>query len=419
MFLFRIIFSGLFLLVYSLGVLQAQITGIYCFHEQIPAHHPNVILTKAKQLDDDHICFLGNAKTVSFRDMMPCFLITDTEGHFKSFDLIESGAFLTIDNFATTPGGGYMIYGSEQRQGNFRPVWMTISPLGGIERTNVLTFPTATFFGDVLPLDSDRAMACHATRIDSTGVFNIAVYKTHIDQYKPEWYKILPSSHFEQAGPLVSGQDGFLYLMGKWYNESRTRIHPLLYKLDREGKLIWKKVFKNFEVWNRSSLATDKEGHVFFAVGSSVDKMASNTTWLYKFSADGEEIDREPFYDIDCNEMILLDNDQLWMVGSNLLRKGDWIITKAALVRVDKNLKRIGGLELTEARKPDADIPGYILAKQPTASEYNGVIKLKDGSLACYGRAFIPDTADSGEMVSAERRNRPLVVILNKDGMLE
>jgi hypothetical protein len=263
----------------------------------------------------------------------------------------------------------------------------------------------STTIEDVKEIDPKNALVL-MTKSGKNELYNITLNKIDVETNNVEWFKKISSEQNEEAEELVIDANKNIIILGKKYNDNITEYVPILYKLDADGNVIWKKGLDLASNFNAQSIAVNPAGEILYACGYVKPQTGMSETKVIKYSGDGELINQSNISDFSTNGVIWLSTQKLLLYGSRFLVNTKQVVTKGAVIILDQDLNEVFNKSLGLTDKPDVDFH----FKSTSSSDIQTAKELSDGRIILMGKVYMPKSQDE-----QNKQNDPLVILLDKN----
>ena len=302
----------------------------------------------------------------------------------------------------------FALFGNTTLNKSFEPFQLNVSSTGEVLSNIQLPQVYSTLISDVI-VHNESFMILYS-RVGKNNLYNISLHKVNAETGNVEWLKVISSENNEEADKIVATLTGEFYVLGKKYNDEVTEFVPIIYKIDKNGKQLWKKAIDVPANFNTQSILNVNNEELLYVCGYTKNPTGFSETRVLKLSNTGDEIEGNSLKDFSANGIIEISDETFLIYGSKFIVNTQQIVTKGKFVIVNKKL-----VELVEKTLDENDKPDILLKnKTKTSSDFLCAKKLTDNKIALAGKVFVP-ASDNPE----NKINVPLLMIINKDGTYE
>jgi len=399
-----ILFTVITLLSLSNNFVNGQ-TGIYYYPNE------NAVYTNSKgieihSLPNGNLLLLNKCSDVNYRVHATQVIEVDLTGKKISENLYETENLYDIIDILELQNPKYNIYGNLNINKQYVPAIITLDISNFTVNQQKENIVYSTSVVDVVAIENKKVLIL-LTKTGKNELYNITLNKVDLLSGNIEWFKKISSEQNEEADDMEVGADGNIVILGKKYNDDVTEYVPILYKLDNEGNLIWKKGVDIPSSFNTQNLSINNNGDIFYACGYVKTQTGMSETRVLKYSKDGDLLSSANLSEFSANGIIKLSSQKFLLYGSRFLVNTKQVVTKGAFIIIDDNLAEIANKSLAMDDKPDADF-SY---KGTSSSDLQTALELSDGRIAILGKVFMPVAGDE-----SVKQNNPLLLIIDKDG---
>jgi hypothetical protein len=302
----------------------------------------------------------------------------------------------------------YAIFGNTTVNKSFEPFQLNISGKGEVLSDIQLPQVYSTLISDVI-VHNESFMILYS-KVGKNNLYNISLHKVNAENGNVEWLKVISSENNEEADKIVATPSGEFYVLGKKYNDEVTEFVPIIYKIDKNGKQLWKKAIDVPSNFNKQSILSLNNEELLYVCGYTKNPTGFSETRVLKLSNTGEEMEGNSLKDFSANGIIEISNESFLIYGSKFIVNTQQIVTKGKFVILDKKLVELAEKTLDENDKPDV----LLKTKTKTSSDFLCAKKLMDNKIALAGKVFVPTSNNIENKI-----NVPLLMIINKDGTYE
>ncbi|PLX22958.1 MAG: hypothetical protein C0599_05200 [Salinivirgaceae bacterium] len=373
-----------------------------------------VALTEAP---NQELYLLGKLSNSSYEKSVPFFCRVDKRGNLLVDKAVENVPVYDLNHLFILNNQRVKIFGSKRQGPIFAPWIATLGSQGNIEKQKSDYVVYSTIMNDVTGFGQDHVVLAE-TRVDNKNIYNINLIKFNASSDATVWSSQLKSGNNEEASKIINLKDGNLLVLGKKYNYDLSDFSPVLYKVDANGKSMWKVPVKVPENFYAQDVKEDSEGNLIYMCSYSKEYMGTNETRIIKLDKNGSKISYNVILDISGNGVVLKEDDQIILFGSNIKVINERPVTKGKYVLISKDLKQLHAKEFSIKDKPDSEMPQDVASNLPTISDITTGILLKDGRVALAGRIYMPADPKNANPYGTDRKNFALLVLLNSSGRL-
>lgn len=399
------------LTIYS-GIIFSQ-TGIF-FYANDNIAYPNTRILSIAEAYNQEIYILGKSSSIDYELNVPYFARADKRGNLLLQKNLQANSLFDLQELVILPNQHIQIYGSEKKAGKFVPYIKTINAQGEIKDSDINFSVYSTIINDLTPINDQHILVVE-TKLGKLEKYNINIYKFNLNNNKQAWNKKISSELNEEADQIIALEDGNIVILGKKYNDEMTSYVPIIYKLDAEGKKIWKKGLSVPENFYTHSIAVNSKGILFYICNYSRESTGASETRIMTIDPSSDILKYETLKEISANGILALNNDQFFIYGSNILVDENRVITKAKYLIVNSNLEIKKEYEMSDVDFPDSEYPEGI-QMMPSSSDINTAMQLSDGRIACGGRVFMPGTLEKDKILSSSKQNNAYLILLDGNG---
>jgi hypothetical protein len=412
------VLASFLMLVFFFGITYTSTaqTGIFYYSNPSDNYINNrvVALTEAP---NQELYLLGKLSNASYEKSVPFFCRVDKRGNLLIDEAVENVPVYDLNHLFILNNQRVKIFGSKRQGPIFAPWIATLGSQGNIEKQKSDYVVYSTILNDVTGFGQDHVVLAE-TRVDNKNIYNINLIKFNASSDATVWSSQLKSPNNEEASKIINLKDGSLLVLGKKYNYDLSDFSPVLYKVDPNGKSIWKVPVTVPGNFYAQDVKEDSEGNLIYMCSYSKEYMGTNETRIIKLDKKGVKISYNVILDISGNGIVLKADDQIILYGSNIKVINERPVTKGKYVLISKDLKQIHDKEFSIIDKPDSEMPQDVAANLPTISDITTGILLKDGRVALAGRIYMPADPKNANPYGTDRRNFALLVLLNNSGRL-
>lgn len=410
--------SSFLILILFLGNIynaNAQ-TGIF-YYSNPSENYINNRVVAVTEAPNQELYLLGKLSNSSYEKSVPFFCRVDKRGNLLVDEAVENVPVYDLNHLFILNNQRVKIFGSKRQGPIFAPWIATLGSQGNIEKQKSDYVVYSTIMNDVTGFGQDHVVLAE-TRVDNKNIYNINLIKFNASTDATVWSSQLKSGNNEEASKIINLKDGNLLVLGKKYNYDLSDFSPVLYKVDANGKSMWKVPVKVPENFYAQDVKEDSEGNLIYMCSYSKEYMGTNETRIIKLDKNGTKISYNVILDISGNGVVLKEDDQIILFGSNIKVINERPVTKGKYVLISKDLKQLHAKEFSIKDKPDSEMPQDVASNLPTISDITTGILLKDGRVALAGRIYMPADPKNANPYGTDRKNFALLVLLNSSGRL-
>ena len=393
--------------------LSAQ-TGIF-YYPNPSENYVNNKLMALTEAPNQEIYLLGKLSNASYEKSIPYFCRVDKRGNLLIEKSISKQQIYDLSALFILNNQRVKVFGSRRQGPIFAPWMVTLNSKGDIikEKSDYVVY--STIMNDVTDIDGKHLMIAE-TKVDNNKLYNINLLKLNAENDETLWSKRIKSNLNEEASTIFTLKDGNLLVLGKKYSSDLSDYSPVLYKVNPNGKPLWRVGIPVPDNFYAQDITEDSQGNLIYMCSYSKEYMGTNETRVIKLNSEGQKQSYNVILDISGNGLVMKDNDQFVLYGSNIKVHNKRPITKGKYVVINSNLKPIYKHEFSKNDKPDSEMPEDVAKNLPTNSDLTTGILLKDGRVALAGRIYMPANPAEANPYGNDRNNFALMVILDESG---
>ncbi len=400
----KILFSILTIVLLSVTINVNAQTGIFYF---MPDNSvlPNSKVVDIKTSDTRNLVLLILCSDSKYFSHAIRYLKTDTSGKFLSQKTIDLNNLYDIKAVEKSNSNELTVFGNTSVNKTFEPFQLSINSNGEKVSNKQLPQVYSTQVSDVISYNKDFMVLY--TKVGKNNLYNISLHKVNSEKGTIEWFKKISSENNEEADKIVVTNDGEFYILGKKYNDKVTGFVPIVYKIDKTGKQLWKKgidVPSNFNKQSFSILNNDK---LIYVCGYTKNPTGFSETRVTVLSNMGEEIKSNNIQNFSANGIIKMTNGNYLIYGSEFIVDKHQVVTKGKFIIINPMLEIIAVKTLDKNDNPDAQLKSKI----KTSSDFLCACNISNDQIAIGGKVFMPISDKSDN-----RNNVPLLMIINSNG---
>jgi hypothetical protein len=361
---------------------------------------------KIHTLPNGNLLLLNRCSDKDYKIHATQVIEVDLTGKKISENIYETENLYDIVDIVDFQKPKFFIYGNLYLNKLYIPVTITLDANNYTISQQNENVVYSTSIVDVATVEGQRLLML-VTKSGKKELYNIALNKIDLNSGKVEWFRKISSEQNEEADDLEVGTDGTINILGKKYNDNVTEYVPILYKLDNEGNLVWKKGVDIPSSFNTQKISLNSTGEIYYACGYVKTQTGMSETRVLKYSKDGELINSVNLSEFSTNGIIRLSSQELLLYGSRFFVNTKQVVTKGAYIILDEDLVELVNKSLSPNDKPDADFH----YKSTSSSDLQTALELADGRIVMLGKAFLPVSVDE-----SIKQNNPLLLITDKDG---
>jgi hypothetical protein len=390
-------------------------TGVFHFSDT-ESDRPYVHIIDMKEGSDKSIYLLGESKNSSFDSTALWYARIDSKG--KLINQVSRGTdvedlkriFLVSDEKVLCIGNKPSYTGKPQSFANY------YTKEGRPQDLSVMAMSYPIILGDAVQTADNSIYAVQANQNKETKLFNLAIVKAPVDKFMPMQINTIQSDFHEIPSSISLNDKNELIVACLRIGEQEKPI-PLIYKLDAQGKEIWKyKPEVDAEFMNITT-SFDSKDNVILAFGYRDNSNYTSFTILKKLNSKREEIQTEIISDIKSNGIVKLKNGKMLLYGGNFKAYDNrMIISRACFTILNEDLTVFKADEINEKDNPEKSFSTEVMIENPLSSEFMTAIQLNDGRISIGGRILIPEKTDAENIKEAQRINKALVLFTDSEG---
>lgn len=260
-----------------------------------------------------------------------------------------------------------------------------------------------TFIGQAELNGKILALSTHTAE---KGKYEIVLTSFDANSGQKQWTKNVSNETNESADAIVADNLGNVVVLGRKYSDNGTEYIPILYKLNDEGGIVWKKsgvdMPSNFY---SQSISINKNGEIYYACGLT-QRANILQTKVIKLDANGNTKRTVNINEFTSNGTLSLASGKLLLYGSRFHTDSKQVVTKGSYVILDSDLDELSNKTLAVDDKPDSDFK----YNSTSSSDLQSAIELETGSLVMIGKVTMPQAGGT------EKQNNTLVIVADAYG---
>ncbi|MDA3893733.1 MAG: hypothetical protein PF517_18880 [Salinivirgaceae bacterium] len=391
-----------FLLV-NVFVLQAQ-TGIYTFNSNDKVL-PNVKISAISQTNNNNLVLLSICSDDKYSSHSIQLLTVNKDNLLENNSSIDVNNLFDVISINKKNTGEFTVFGNTMLNNQYEPFQLDIALNGEEKSNNKLPKVYSTLISDVISYDNNFMILY--SKVGKNELYNISLHKVNAATGNIEWLKKISSENNEEADKIAANTEGFFYILGKKYNDEVTEFVPVIYKIDKTGKQLWKKAINVPANFNKQSFQLTSTNNIIYVCGYIKNSTGISETRIIKLSSEGEEVHSNSIADFSANGIIGIDDDSHLIFGSKFIVDQKQIVTKGKYVIINNQLSDTFEKTLDKNDKPDVLLNSEIR----TSSDFTCALKLEDNRIALGGKVYMPITNNNNI-----KNNAALLMLVNKDG---
>ncbi len=245
-----------------------------------------------------------------------------------------------------------------------------------------------------------------STHTVEKGKYEIELSCFDANSGQKQWTKSVSNETNESADAIEADNLGNVVILGRKYSDNGTEYIPILYKLNDEGGIVWKKsgvdMPSNFY---SQSISINKNGDIYYACGLTQRANVLQTK-VIKLDANGNTKRTVNINEFTSNGSISLASGKLLLFGSRFHTDTKQVVTKGAYVILDSDLDELSNKTLAVDDKPDSDFK----YNTTSSSDLQSAIELESGSIVMIGKVTMPKAGGN------EKQNNTIVVVTDAYG---
>jgi hypothetical protein len=355
------------------------------------------------------------------QQVIACSRVSDE--NYKTHNLIlhtiDLGNFNAVEKSVTVPNLAdissfqgisdslFLVSGNKLNNKLYEPLQMVISGSGKIVKSYAENAVFSTHLKDAVS-DINKQWNYQLLTKESKGdQYNITVRKVALTDNSSDWVKKISSEQNEEGEKILMAHDKTILILGRKYNDDKSDYVPILYKINPQGDIIWKKAIDVPGSIYTQSIGLSIDNTIIYMCSYTKTQTGVSETRVIKLSATGEALNNGTLPDFSSNDVLVLKNGNLLFYGSRFLVNEKQVVTKGKFVLTDADLNEKANTTLDKTDKPDIDLKKGI----NTSSDFLTACELTDGRIAIGGKVYMPH-ADNATL----KQNNPLLLIIKPDG---
>lgn len=379
--------------------------GIFCYPDTFTSHTQIVDIVENEKNND--IYMLGITKDLNFKHTKPFFARIHKNGNliFKKYfkDEVRSmcNMILVDDNIE--------VYGTNSASFS---QYDKVFDINGKKTSNTTMLDiTSGLVKKVVSINNKTSLRLSTRRKGKYFNIRISRIKNNLGYAKSNFP--IKVAHHELADDFCMLKDSSLIILGIELDDNYKSQNSVIHKYSINNDSIWSIKIPNTKGAAAQCIAADKNDNVHYAC-SFVYKNYTAKTYLFNIEGKAKFSNKNALDGFIANGMISLDNGNSLLFGYKYGTVGKNVIRKAKYVIIDNKNKIIKQESLKETDKPDSEMTALELVEMPSSSEFLTAEQLYGGRIALAGRVYYPVKTSSKKK---QRLNKPLLVIMTKDGI--
>lgn len=398
------------LIAMQITVADAQV-GLF-FYASTDAKFNNNKIVYLNEAPNKEIYLLSKLSDDKFQNSKPGFMRVDKKGNKLFEKSIDGMNLFDVNRMIILPDQNINIYGNLQNNNKFTSYVNTITPEGKSKNIESKFSVYSAAFNDIVYIDDKTALIAE-TRYGKADLYNISIYLINLVTREQVWYKNINSEYNEEATQLLRLKDKNTIILGKKYNQDLTTYVPIVYKINANGDVLWRKGLTVPGNFFSQSISADETGVLYYICGYSRESTGTCETRLVVMNQDTDNTDYNIFQDISANGIIALNDGNFMIYGSNLLVSEGHVLTKAKYMIFNKKYEVIAENQLGMNDLPDTQILKNSPKSLPSTSDFSVAMQLSDNRIACGGKIYMPVNLAQPDN---NRQNHALLLIMTPDG---
>lgn len=354
-------------------------------------------------LNDNGMVILNECSNAKYEK--PAIQLIELNKSFikTSENIVKVEKLSNVSSFAKLANGNYQVYANVE-SGSKTPVQIMVSTgYKDLEQNVLVDNQNEMFVSDVV-LDGNVFVI--STHIADKNKYDIQLTRFDATSGEKQWTKDVSSEANESADAIVADNAGNIVVLGRKYNDNATEYIPILYKLDKDGNLLWKKsgvdMPSNFY---SQTITISKTGDIYYACGMT-QRTGALQTKVIRLDANGNTKRTVNINEFTGNGSLCLSSGKILLYGSKFYTDNKQVVTKGAYVIIDNELNELCNHSLGVNDKPDSDFK----YNSTSSSDLQSAVELESGSIVMVGKVTMPQAGGT------EKQNNTLVVIADAYG---
>lgn len=351
-------------------------------------------------LNDNGLVILNECSNSKYEK--PAIQLIELNNSFikTSENIIGVDGMESVSCFAKYDDGNYGIYANAEQN----PVVVNISKAYKELSHNKLTDQQyELFIGKALV---GKQILVASTMSESKGKYAIVLTSFDAASGEKQWTKKVSSETNESADAVVADEAGNVVILGRKYNDNATEYIPILYKIEANGNVVWKKsgvdMPSNFY---SQSIVVSSNGDIYYSC-CLTQRAGALQTKVIKLDANGNSKRTININEFTGNGALWLSSDKLLLYGSKFHTDTKQVVTKGSFVILDSDLNVLSNKSLSMNDKPDSDF-NY---STTSSSDLQAAAELSSGSVVMVGKVTMPQAGGS------DKQNNTIVVVVDAYG---
>jgi|GEM_PF-4129075 len=219
---------------------------------------------------------------------------------------------------------------------------------------------------------------------------------------------------------LKKDENENLFVLGYRYTTPEyDTYHPILYKTDQNGTVIWSKELPAEVNPQNLQVEIDKSGNVLIVNGYGSEQLQTSFSSIYIFNNDGDSLSYIYLEQMRAAGVLAMSTGNYMVYGSSLksisttFKKA--LVNRAKTILLSPDFELINEDEMCANDAPDFILPSYSYIVPPS-SDFLNAIELSNGRVACVGRVYMPIHTDVESIRFSSVSNRSLIVFTDPNG---
>ena len=351
-------------------------------------------------LNDNGLVILNECSNSKYEK--PAIQLIELNSSFvkTSENIISVDGMESVNCFAKYADGNYGIYANAKQN----PFVMNISKAYKELSENKLTDQQyELFIGKALV---GKQIMIASTMSESKGKYAIVLTSFDASNGEKQWTKKVSSETNESADAIAADEAGNVVILGRKYNDNATEYIPILYKIEANGNVAWKKsgvdMPSNFY---SQSIVVSTNGDIYYSC-CLTQRAGALQTKVIKLDANGNSKRTININEFTGNGAIWLSSGKLLLYGSKFHTDTKQVVTKGSFVILDNDLNTLTNKSLSMNDKPDSDF-NY---STTSSSDLQAAAELTSGSVVMVGKVTMPQAG------SSDKQNNTIVVVVDAYG---
>lgn len=395
--------------VKPLVLISATILTISTFAQQGIFYYVNTNqdLVNSKTVDailnDNGLVVLNECANAKYEN--PAIQIIELNKSFikTSENIVKVDNMDNVSGFSKLGNGNYSVFVNANADGSVPVQVLVSSGYKNLEQNKFSDHQQELFIDDASVNDKVFALSTHTIE---KGKFEIVLTCFDANSGKKQWTKNVSNEANESADAIVADNLGNVVVLGRKYSDNGTDYIPILYKLNDDGGIVWKKsgvdMPSNFY---SQTISANKNGDIYYACGLTQRANVLQTK-VIKLDANGNTKRTININEFTSNGSLILASGKLLLYGSRFHTDSKQVVTKGSYVILDSDLDELSNKTLAVDDKPDSDFK----YSSTSSSDLQAAVELESGSIVMIGKVTMPQAGGT------EKQNNTIVVVADAFG---